>query len=80
MASTTLTAPVTKTVTQFALMVLACARRHGPGGTGGKTRVILLPAGLWLLLLELRGEPASDAPVFRSAKVARSIPRKCIGS
>ena len=29
---------------------------------------MLLPAGLWRLLLQLRGEAGPDAPVFRSAK------------
>ena len=37
-------------------------------GKGGKTRVVLLPAGLWRLLAQLRCEAGPDAPVFRSAK------------
>jgi integrase/recombinase XerD len=37
-------------------------------GKGGKTRPVLLPAGLWAALVALRGPAAADAPVFRSAK------------
>ncbi len=47
-------------------------RKRGAGGQvtvfgkGGKTRVVLLPAGLWRELMALRGEAAEAAPVFRS--------------
>jgi len=37
-------------------------------GKGGKTRVILLSAGTWKQLLELRGQADTDQPVFRSQK------------
>ncbi len=37
-------------------------------GKGGKTRVILLPDGIWRDLLELRGDAGADAPVFSSRK------------
>ena len=37
-------------------------------GKGGRTRVILLPAGIWRELTTLRGEAQGDDPVFRSAK------------
>jgi integrase/recombinase XerD len=30
--------------------------------------VVLLPTGLWRLLLQLRGEAGLEGPVFRSAK------------
>lgn len=50
------------------------AKRRNPGGQvtvfgkGGKTRIILLPAGIWKELVVLRGDAGDDAPVFRSAK------------
>jgi len=37
-------------------------------GKGGKTRVVLLPAGLWRTLTALRGDALPSDPVFRSAK------------
>ena len=38
-------------------------------GKGGKTRVVLLPAGMWKLLQEIRPADASaEAPLFLSAK------------
>jgi integrase len=37
-------------------------------GKGGKTRVVLLPAGVWRELSALRGSAGQDDPVFRSAK------------
>lgn len=37
-------------------------------GKGGKTRTVLLPASLWVELMQLRGEAAADAPVFQSRK------------
>ena len=37
-------------------------------GKGGKTRVVLLPEGLWRAVVALRGTAAPDDPVFRSAK------------
>lgn len=37
-------------------------------GKGGKTRVVLLPVGLWRTLIALRGAAGADEPVFRSAK------------
>jgi integrase/recombinase XerD len=48
------------------------ARRRGASGQitvfgkGGKTRIVLLPAGMWRELVALRGEAADDDPVFRS--------------
>lgn len=35
-------------------------------GKGGRTRVILLPAGIWARLSTLRGNAGPDGPVFRS--------------
>jgi integrase/recombinase XerD len=35
-------------------------------GKGGKTRVILLPKGLWARIRKLRGTAGPDDPVFRS--------------
>ena len=48
-------------------------RRPGGGqitvfGKGGKTRVVVLPGGIWKELVELRGEAGDDDPVFRSQK------------
>jgi integrase/recombinase XerD len=37
-------------------------------GKGGKTRVVLLPAGVWKALSELQASPDLDAPAFRSQK------------
>jgi integrase/recombinase XerD len=37
-------------------------------GKGGKTRVVLLPKGIWRVLVQLRGEAAADDPVFLSQK------------
>lgn len=37
-------------------------------GKGGKTRVVLLSAGTWRLLSDLRGAAGPDEPVFRSRK------------
>lgn len=37
-------------------------------GKGGKTRIVVLGAGLWRALLGLRGDAGDDAPVFRSQK------------
>jgi site-specific recombinase XerD len=37
-------------------------------GKGGKTRAVLLSASTWKVLMALRGEAPSDAPVFRSRK------------
>jgi integrase/recombinase XerD len=37
-------------------------------GKGGRTRVVLLPAGVWRELSALRGSAGQDDPVFRSAK------------
>jgi len=37
-------------------------------GKGGKTRVILLPSGIWRDLIDLRGDANADAPVFPSRK------------
>jgi integrase/recombinase XerD len=37
-------------------------------GKGGKTRVVLLPDGLWRLLTALRGDAAQDGPVFMSQR------------
>jgi integrase/recombinase XerD len=37
-------------------------------GKGGKTRVVLLPAGLWQSLVERRGDAGPDAPVFMSQR------------
>jgi site-specific recombinase XerD len=37
-------------------------------GKGGKTRVVLLPASVWRVLMQLRGDTGPDEPVFRSAK------------
>ena len=37
-------------------------------GKGGKTRVVLLPAGLWQSLVELRGDAGFEAPVFMSQR------------
>jgi integrase/recombinase XerD len=37
-------------------------------GKGGKTRSIVLPAGLWSDLREFRGDAKDDAPVFPSRK------------
>ena len=50
------------------------ARRRPQGGQvnvfgkGGKTRAVVLPAGMWKELAALRGDAPDDAPVFRSAK------------
>src|SRR3954471_5252934 len=49
------------------------AERDGAGqvtvyGKGGKTRVVLLSTGTWMLLAGLRGAAGPDAPVFRSRK------------
>lgn len=48
-------------------------RRTGGGqitifGKGGKTRVVVLPPGMWKELIELRGQRDDNDPVFRSAK------------
>jgi integrase/recombinase XerD len=37
-------------------------------GKGGKTRVVLLPKGVWRVLAQLRGEATADDPVFLSQK------------
>jgi integrase/recombinase XerD len=37
-------------------------------GKGGKTRTVLLPAGIWCELASLRGEAGPDDPVFLSRK------------
>lgn len=37
-------------------------------GKGAKTRAALLPRTTWVLLAELRGEAAPDAPMFRSCR------------
>jgi integrase/recombinase XerD len=37
-------------------------------GKGGKTRVVLLPNGLWRSLMELRRNPGADDPVFMSQR------------
>jgi integrase/recombinase XerD len=37
-------------------------------GKGGKTRTVLVPAGLWVELIRLRGDSGQDEPVFRSKK------------
>ena len=39
-------------------------------GKGGKTRVVLLPASLYLALLNSRGDAGNSEPIFRSRKVA----------
>jgi integrase/recombinase XerD len=44
-------------------------------GKGGKTRVVLLPAGVWRELSALRGSAGQDDPVFRSAKGGHLDPR-----
>lgn len=49
------------------------ARDEGAGqatvfGKGGKTRVVLLSAATWTVLIALRGEAGGDDPVFRSRK------------
>jgi site-specific recombinase XerD len=48
-------------------------RRTGGGqitvfGKGGKTRVVVLPGGMWKELIELRCDAPDDVPIFRSAK------------
>src|SRR3954469_7586349 len=52
------------------------SERDGAGqvtvyGKGGKTRVVLLSTGTWMLLAGLRGAAGPDAPVFRSRKGGR---------
>jgi site-specific recombinase XerD len=37
-------------------------------GKGGKTRAVLLPAGVWRVLVQLRGEAEMDAPAFASQR------------
>jgi len=37
-------------------------------GKGGKTRVVLLPAGVWRALVQFRGNAGPDAPVFVSQR------------
>jgi integrase/recombinase XerD len=41
-------------------------------GKGSKTRSILLPASLWVELMQLRGDAADNEPVFRSRKGTHS--------
>ena len=43
-------------------------------GKGGKTRVVLLPVGLWAPLAALRGDAGADEPVFRSQRRGRMDP------
>lgn len=44
-------------------------------GKGRKTRVILLPADIFLAILALRGEAGVDDPVFRSRKGGKPLSR-----
>ena len=44
-------------------------------GKGRKTRVILLPADIFLAILALRGEAGVDDPVFRSRKGGTPLSR-----
>ncbi len=37
-------------------------------GKGGKTRAVLLPATMWILLTQLRGNAGENTPVFRSQR------------
>ncbi len=43
-------------------------------GKGGKTRVVLLPAGVWRALVQFRGNAGPDAPVFVSQRRGHSRP------
>lgn len=42
-------------------------------GKGNKTRVVLLPASIWVLLQGLRGDAGPDDAVFRSRKGGRAM-------
>lgn len=42
-------------------------------GKGGKTRIVLLSANTWKVLMSLRGDGGSDDPVFRSRKQGACI-------
>jgi integrase/recombinase XerD len=71
-------------VTEVAILKWSDLRERQDGGQitvfgkGGKTRAILVPAGLWADLLAMRNGARNTDPVFRSEKTGRHLTKHAL--